>query len=132
MEVNFRYMPKGADTLIRGVLFRAGHWLETEARIPLAEAEEGLLKIEAKVGDTFIAFEEVIEREVQAAGHLFGKAEQAIEAVIEKVEAVIEKAEGTPAIIVEDANEAIASDASGATASDEPAAESPSTDEPQA
>ncbi len=78
MEINFRYKGKNVDTVIRGLVFRADKWLETEARIPLTAAEESLLHIETKLNGEFKALEEVFLNEVKAAEHFFGNAGKSI------------------------------------------------------
>lgn len=89
MVVNFRYRSKKVDQSIRGILFEAKRWLETEIRIPLEEAEEKLLDIEVATKDGFEKLEATIVREAEAGGHLFqaiaGRAERLGEKIVEDV-----------------------------------------------
>ena len=97
MTVNFRYKAKQADQSIRGILFEAKRWLETEVRIPLSEDEEKILDIEVATKDGFEKLEESIVREAAAGGHLFkdiaGRAERLGEKVEADVVADVQKAE---------------------------------------
>jgi len=83
MIVNFRYKAKEADTMIRGLLFRADSWLETEARIPLNEGEESILEIETRVGDGFQKLEKVLINEAKAVGHMIPSLGQKLENLVE-------------------------------------------------
>jgi hypothetical protein len=70
MIVNFRYKAKEIDTMIRGLLFRTDSWLETEARIPLNEAEELSLEVEMRIGNEFQKLEKALINEAKAVGHM--------------------------------------------------------------
>ena len=120
MMVNFRYKAKEADTMIRGLLFRADSWLETENRIPLNEAEELILEIETRVGDGFQMLEKVLMNEAKVVGHMIPSLGQKLKNIIEvEPDAVVE----TP--IVEEATEP----AEAATGSEETSEEETSDTE---
>jgi hypothetical protein len=84
MVANFRYKAKEADKMIRGLLIRADTWLETEARLPLSEAEELGLKIETRVGEEFKKLEDVLVAEAKAAGHLIPSLGKKLENFVKK------------------------------------------------